>query len=124
MTPLVPPQRIQLCKLGSKLHRTSSVNDTAGAASAVSMTPLVTPQRIQLCKLSSKLHRTSGVIDTASAASAVSLSLLVRYDTAGAGDLEFERLWLSLKGISIEKIYIGKLYYPIAKTITQKIGVI
>jgi hypothetical protein len=51
---------------------------------------------------------------------------LVRYDTAGAGDLEFERLWLSLKGISMEKIYISKLYYPIAiTTITQKnIGVI
>jgi hypothetical protein len=48
------------------------------------------------------------------------LTPLVRYDTAGAGDLEFERLWLPLKGISIEKIYIGKLYYPIYITITQK----
>jgi hypothetical protein len=43
---------------------------------------------------------------------------LVRYDTAGAGDLEFERLWLLLKGISIK---IGKLYFPIAITITHKI---
>jgi hypothetical protein len=32
------------------------------------------------------------------------LTPLVRYDTAGAGDLEFERLWLPLKGISIKKI--------------------
>jgi hypothetical protein len=49
----------------------------------------------------------------------VSLTLLVRYDTAGAGDLEVGRLWLPLKGISIKK-YIGKLYYPIAIKITQK----
>jgi hypothetical protein len=27
----------------------------------------------------------------------------VQYDTAGAGDLEFERLWLALMGISIKK---------------------
>jgi hypothetical protein len=44
----------------------------------------------------------------------------VQYDNAGAGDLEFEWLWLPLKGISIKK-YIGKLYYPIAIAITQKI---
>jgi hypothetical protein len=42
--------------------------------------------------------------------------------TAKAGDLEFERLWPNLKGISI-KNYIGKLYYSIVTgiTITQKI---
>jgi hypothetical protein len=45
---------------------------------------------------------------------------LVLYDIAGVGDLEFERLWLPLNGISI-KNYISKLYYPIAITITQKI---
>jgi hypothetical protein len=45
---------------------------------------------------------------------------LRQYDTAEAGDLEFERLWLPLKGISIKENYIGKLYYPIAITITQK----
>jgi hypothetical protein len=44
---------------------------------------------------------------------------LVRYHTAGAGDLEFERLWLPSNGISIKK-NIGKFYYPIAITITQK----
>jgi hypothetical protein len=105
----------------------AKVFDKVGAP-AVSMTPLVLPQRIQLCKLGSKSHRTSGgwchlsdVIGTAGAASAVSVTPLVRYDTAGAGDLEFERLWLPLKGISIEKTYIGKLYYPIAIAITQKI---
>jgi hypothetical protein len=42
-------------------------------------------------------------------------------DTAGAGDLEIKRLWLPLKGISVKKNYIGKLYYPIAITVTQKI---
>jgi hypothetical protein len=41
-------------------------------------------------------------------------------DTAEAGDLEFERLWPPLKGVSIKKNYIGKLHYPIAITITQK----
>jgi hypothetical protein len=46
---------------------------------------------------------------------------LVRYDNAGAEDKEFERLWLPLKGISIKKNYVGELYFPIAKTITQKI---
>jgi hypothetical protein len=29
----------------------------------------------------------------------------VGYDSAGAGDLEFERLWLPLKGISIKKLH-------------------
>jgi hypothetical protein len=29
---------------------------------------------------------------------------LKKYDAAGARDLEFERLWLPLKGISIKKI--------------------
>jgi hypothetical protein len=46
---------------------------------------------------------------------------LRRYDIAQAGDLEFERLWLLLKGISLQKNYIGKLCYPIAITITHKI---
>jgi hypothetical protein len=77
MTPLVPPQ---WCK----------------------MTPLVPHQRIQLCKLS---HRTSGVNDTTGAASAVLLTTLVQNDTAGAGEQEFERLWLPLKGISIKKLH-------------------
>jgi hypothetical protein len=78
------------------------------------MTPLVPPKRIQLCKLGSKSHRTSGVNDAAS------MTRLVRNDTAGAEELEFARLWLPLKGISIKKIYIGQLYYPIDITITQK----
>jgi hypothetical protein len=51
----------------------------------------------------------------------VSLTPLCQYDTTVTGDLEFERLWLHLKRISIKKAYIGKLYYPIAITITQKI---
>jgi hypothetical protein len=67
------------------------------------MTLLVPPQRIQLCKVGSKSYRTSGVIDTASGF----------IDTVGGGDLEFERLWLPLKGISIKRNYIGKLYYHI-----------
>jgi hypothetical protein len=40
---------------------------------------------------------------------------LRRYDTAEAGDLELEKLWPPLQGISIFlKKYIGKLYYLIA----------
>jgi hypothetical protein len=46
---------------------------------------------------------------------------LVRYDTAGAGDVVVKRLWLPLKEISIKTNYVGKLYYPIAITITYKI---
>jgi hypothetical protein len=49
----------------------------------------------------------------------VSLTPLRQYDTAELWDLEFERLWLPLKEISI-KNYIGKWFYPIAITITQK----
>jgi hypothetical protein len=67
------------------------------------MTSLRPPQRIPLCKLGSKSRGLSSV-----------------NDTAQAGDLEFERLWPPLKGIYIKK-YIGKLYYPIAITITQKL---
>jgi hypothetical protein len=43
----------------------------------------------------------------------------VQYDTVGAGDQEFERLWMPSKGISI-KNYIGNNNY-IAITITHKI---
>jgi hypothetical protein len=59
------------------------------------------------------------VLDTAGAASAVSMTPLVQYDTTCAE--EFARLWLPLRGISIKKNYISKLYYPIAITVTQKI---
>jgi hypothetical protein len=44
-------------------------------------------------------------------------------DTAVTLDLIFEWLWLPLKGISIEKTYIGKLAYTISITFTQKYGV-
>jgi hypothetical protein len=37
------------------------------------------------------------------------MPMLCKYDTAVTLDLIFERLWLPLKGISIEKTYIGKL---------------
>jgi hypothetical protein len=62
------------------------------------------------------------VIDNAGATSAVSLMPLVQYNSAGARDLEFERLWLPLKEISIKK-YIGKLYYRYNNH-TKNIGVI
>jgi hypothetical protein len=47
LIPLVPPQRIQLRKLGLKSYRASGVNDTAGAAPAVSLTPIKPHQRCQ-----------------------------------------------------------------------------
>jgi hypothetical protein len=62
-----------------------------------------------------------GVIDTAVADTVVSMTPLCQYDTAVPRDLEFERLWLPLQGISIKKHYICKLYYLIAITIMQKI---
>jgi hypothetical protein len=37
-------------------------------------------------------------------APAVTMTPLKQYATAGAGDLEFERLWLPLKGILIKKV--------------------
>jgi hypothetical protein len=74
---------------------------------------------------------TSGVNDTVGAASVISAMqtflVLVRYDTAGAGDLEFERLWLPLKGIpvSIKKKLHTKIVLPNSyKNYTTNIGVI
>jgi hypothetical protein len=61
-------------------------------------------QRIQLYKLGSKSYFTSVV-----------------NDTAGSGELEFERLWLPLKGISIKKKLHRQIALPIAITITHKI---
>jgi hypothetical protein len=80
-------------------------NDTADAASVLSMTLLWPTLRVQLCKLGSKTYHLSGVIDTADAASAVSMTSLRQYDTAEDRDLEFERLWLPLQGISIKKLH-------------------
>jgi hypothetical protein len=68
----------------------------------------------------------SGVIDTAvqickfKKISAESLTPLCKYDTAVTFDVIFARLWLSLKGISIEKTYIGQLSYTIPITFTNK----
>jgi hypothetical protein len=45
---------------------------------------------------------------------------LCKYDTAVTLDLIFQRLWLTFKGISIEKIYTGKLSYTISKTFPQQ----
>jgi hypothetical protein len=55
-------------------------------------------------------------------ASAVSFTPLGRYDIAEAGDLEFERLWLPIKGISIKKIKKANctIQYPIRINRTQK----
>jgi hypothetical protein len=54
----------------------------------------------------------SGVID-----SDVTCTPLCKYDTAVAFDIIFARLWLPLKGISIEKTYIDHNFH------TQKMGV-
>jgi hypothetical protein len=62
------------------------------AYTAVSMTLLRPTPGIQLYKLCSKSQSDSGV-DTP----------LCQHDTAVPGELEFERLWLPLKEISIKK---------------------
>jgi hypothetical protein len=62
----------------------------------------------------------SGVIDTAMTCTAVSMTPLCKYDTAVTFDVLFARLWLPLKGISIEKTYIGQLSYTIPITFTHK----
>jgi hypothetical protein len=41
-------------------------------------------------------------------------------DSAVTFDVIFARLWLPLKGISIEKTYIGQLSYTIPITFTHK----
>jgi hypothetical protein len=56
--------------------------------------------------------RHSGVIDT---------DVYCKYDTAVTLNLIFEWLWLPLKGISIQKIFIGKLSCTTPITFTQKI---
>jgi hypothetical protein len=61
-----------------------------------------------------------GVNDTADQWWAVSMTPLTKIDTADQGTSKFTVLWLLLKGIPIEKSYIGKLYSPIYKTFIQK----
>jgi hypothetical protein len=57
----------------------------------------------------------SGVIDAAVTCTTESLTPLCKYDSAVTFDIIFARLWLPLKGISIEKtyLYIGQLSYTI-----------
>jgi hypothetical protein len=54
-----------------------------------------------------------GVNDIADRWWAVSMTLLTKIDTADQWTSKFSVLWLLLKGIPIEKSYIGKLYYNI-----------
>jgi hypothetical protein len=106
LTPLRPLERCQWHCLGH-LSWFSYANLVQNHAAWVeSMTPLKPPYRCHW-------HRwgcLSCVNDTAKAAWAVSMTPLRQYDTAQAGDLEFERLWPPLKGISIQKNYKGKMY--------------
>jgi hypothetical protein len=70
-------------------------------------TPRAPPQPIQLCKLGSNSYRTGGVIDI-----------------AGVGDIEFERLRLPLKEISLKKLR-RQIVLPYSyNNHTQNIGVI
>jgi hypothetical protein len=62
----------------------------------------------------------SRVIDSAVMCTAVSWTPLCKYDTAVTFYIIFARLWLPLKGISIEKTYIGQLSYTIPITFTHK----
>jgi hypothetical protein len=62
----------------------------------------------------------SGVIDTAVKCTAESLTPLCKYDSAVTFDIIFARLWLTFKGISIEKTYIGKLSYTIPITFSHQ----
>jgi hypothetical protein len=75
------------------------VNDTADQWWAVSMTPLTK-------------------IDTADQWWAVSMTPLTKIDTADQETSKFRVLWLLLKGIPIEKSYLGKLHYIISTTFT------
>jgi hypothetical protein len=61
-----------------------------------------------------------GVNDTADWWWVVSMTPLTKIDTAEQGTSKFSVLWLLLKGIPIEKFYIGKSYYTISTTFKQK----
>jgi hypothetical protein len=80
---------------------------------AESMNPLwVNDTAVQICKFQK--------------ISAESLTPLCKYDTAVTFDVIFARLWLPLKGISIEKTYISQLSYTVPtydNFHTQKMGV-
>jgi hypothetical protein len=65
------------------------------------------------------LHSCINYIDVT--CTAVPITPLCKYDTALPGDLILDRLRLSLKGIFIEKTYMGKLSCTISITFTQKI---
>jgi hypothetical protein len=62
----------------------------------------------------------SSVSDTAVTCTAESLTQLCKYDTTVTLDLIYEGLWLPLKGISIEKTYIGKFTCTISLTSNKK----
>jgi hypothetical protein len=109
------------------------VIDTTVTCTAESLTPLCTSQRsnwhccaaMQIWKkfqrsrwLCCDVH--SGVIATAVIGTAELLTPLCKYDTAMTFGIIFSRLWLPLKGISIEKTYIGQLSYTIPITFTHK----
>jgi hypothetical protein len=63
-----------------------------------------------------------GVNDTADRWWAMSMTPLTKIDTTDQGTSKFRMLWLLLKGIPIEKSYIGKLFYTISTTFIQKYG--
>jgi hypothetical protein len=77
----------------------SGINDTAKTCTVLSMTPL---WPVQWCQWHHCANMTPLWLWT---------SPLCKYDTALTLDLTFQRLWLPLKGISIEKTYTGKLSY-------------
>jgi hypothetical protein len=86
--------------LSSQCTWHSGVTDIAVPTTAVTMTPLWHAHRYHRhrCDMDSDVN-----------------------DTAVTFDLILEWLWLPLKGISIVKTYIGKLYYTISITFTHKI---
>jgi hypothetical protein len=92
----------------SRLH--SSVIDTVVKPTYCRIFSQIIWHTVFIWKSDSAAHRT-----------AVSVTLLCKYDTAVTLGLTFKRLWLPLKGISMEKTYIGKLSCSITITFTQKI---
>jgi hypothetical protein len=64
-----------------------------------------------------------GVNDSADWWWALAMTPLTRIDTADQATSKLSVLWLLLKGIPIEKSYIGKLYYNMSTTFIQKMGV-
>jgi hypothetical protein len=75
---------------------------------------------MRICMYANFVKNFSWVIESTVTCTAESLTALCKYDTAVTFNIIFSRIWLPLKGISIEQKYIAQLSYTIPITFTHK----